>query len=106
MDSEKIKNIVEALTDQQNIFGDDLLEKFEFDSSGLTSQSSASSKAAGKMEESLKNGLWDEYDEQENGYRQKQDPNYDICSEILISHIFPSSCTGMSGLVPSQKPPG
>ena len=35
MDSEEIKNIVEALTDQLDIFGDDMLEKIEFDSSEL-----------------------------------------------------------------------
>jgi len=52
MDSEEIKNIVQALTDQKNIFGDDLLEKFEFDFSGLTSRNS-SAIAGSKMNENI-----------------------------------------------------
>jgi DNA polymerase len=53
MDSEDIKNIVQALTDQQNIFGDDLLEKFELDLSGLNSKNSlaiAGSKMDGNIQ--------------------------------------------------------
>jgi DNA polymerase len=42
MNSEEIKNIVEALKDQQEIFGDDMLENSEFDSSDLTRQNATS----------------------------------------------------------------
>jgi DNA polymerase len=42
MDSEEIKNIVEALTDQQDIFGDDLLEHLAFDSSGISKRKKVS----------------------------------------------------------------
>lgn len=43
MDSEERKNIVQALTDQQEIFGDDMLEKLDFDLSARKTSNSAAS---------------------------------------------------------------
>ena len=50
MDSEDIKNIVEALTDQQDIFGDDLLEEvnIEFQESSVTKSTPSDSISKGK----------------------------------------------------------
>jgi DNA polymerase len=42
MDSEEIKHIVEALTDQQDIFGDDLFEQIEFKDSKVSDPKSIS----------------------------------------------------------------
>ncbi len=42
MDSEEIKNIVEALTDQQDIFGDDLLENLEYKSADSNKRNASS----------------------------------------------------------------